>query len=45
LGEPFEPTPGIRLVFLREPNGAAIELVYRDPKVFRDAIAKGAVNW
>jgi len=45
LGEPFEPTPGIRLVFLREPNGAAIELVYRDPKVFQDAIAKGAVNW
>ena len=45
LGKPFEPTPGIRLVFLREPNGAAIELVYRDPKVFQDAIAKGAVNW
>ena len=32
LGQPFEPTPGIRLVFLKEPNGTAIELAYRDPK-------------
>ena len=45
LGEPFEPTPGIRLVFLREPNGAVIELAQRDPKVFGDAMAKGTVNW
>ncbi len=45
LGEPFEPTPGIRLVFLREPNGAVIELAYRDPKVFQDAVKKGTVNW
>lgn len=45
IGEPFEPTPGIRLVFLREPNGALIELAKRDPKVFGDAIAKGRVNW
>jgi catechol 2,3-dioxygenase-like lactoylglutathione lyase family enzyme len=45
LGEPFEPTSGIRLVFLREPNGAVIELAYRDPKVFQDAITKGFVNW
>jgi catechol 2,3-dioxygenase-like lactoylglutathione lyase family enzyme len=45
LGEPFEPTPGIRLVFLREPNGAVIELAQRDPKVFQDALAKGSVNW
>ncbi|MFB0506827.1 MAG: VOC family protein [Thermodesulfobacteriota bacterium] len=45
LGEPFEPTPGIRLVFLREPNGAAIELAQRDPEVFKDALAKGTVNW
>ena len=45
LGEPFEPTPGIRLVFLKEPNGAAIELTYRDPKVLGDAIARGSVNW
>ncbi len=45
IGEPFEPTPGIRLVFLREPNGAVIELAQRDPKVFGDAIAKGTVNW
>ena len=45
LDEPFEPTPGIRLVFLREPNGAVIELAQRDPKVFQDALAKGTVNW
>src|SRR5512137_2449491 len=34
LGEPFEPAPGIRLVFLREPNGAILELAMRDPKSF-----------
>ena len=45
IGEPFEPTPGIRLVFLREPNGAVIELAQRDPQVFGDAMAKGTVNW
>ncbi|MFQ6078224.1 MAG: VOC family protein [Thermodesulfobacteriota bacterium] len=45
LGEPFEPTPGIRLVFLREPNGAVIELAQRDPEVFQDALAKGSVDW
>jgi len=45
IGEPFEPTPGIRLAFLREPNGAVIELAQRDPKVFQDAMAKGTVNW
>lgn len=45
LGEPFEPTPGIRLVFLREPNGTVIELAYRDPKVFQEAVRKGLVNW
>jgi catechol 2,3-dioxygenase-like lactoylglutathione lyase family enzyme len=45
LGEPFEPTPGIRLVFLREPNGAVIELAQRDPQVFQDALAKGNVDW
>lgn len=45
LGEPFEPTPGIHLVFLREPNGAVIELAQRDPEVFQDALAKGSVNW
>ena len=45
LGEPFEPTSGIRLVFLREPNGTVIELAYRDPKVFQEAIRKGLVNW
>lgn len=45
LGEPFEPTPGIRLVFLREPNGAVIELAWRDPEVFQAAMAKGTVDW
>jgi catechol 2,3-dioxygenase-like lactoylglutathione lyase family enzyme len=45
LGEPFEPTPGIHLVFLREPNGGVIELAQRDPEVFQDALAKGSVNW
>jgi len=45
LGDPFEPTPGIRLAFLRDPNGAVIELAQRDPKVFQDAIKKGTVNW
>ena len=45
LGEPFEPTPGIHLAFLRDPNGAVIELAQRDPKVFQDAINKGTVNW
>jgi predicted enzyme related to lactoylglutathione lyase len=45
LGEPFEPTPGIRLAFLKEPNGAIIELAMRDPKIFQEAIHQGTVNW
>jgi predicted enzyme related to lactoylglutathione lyase len=45
LGEPFEPTAGIRLVFLKEPNGAVIELAQRDPQVFQDALARGTVDW
>ncbi len=45
LGEPFEPTPGIRLVFMRELNGAVIELAQRDPKVFQAAVKQGTVNW
>ena len=45
LGDPFEPTPGVRLAFLRDPNGAVIELAQRDPKVFQDAVNKGTVNW
>ena len=45
LGEPFEPTPGIHLVFMRDPNGAVIELAQRDPKVFQAAISQGTVNW
>ena len=45
LGEPFEPAPGIRLVFLREPNGAILELAMRDPKTFQAAINQGTVSW
>jgi catechol 2,3-dioxygenase-like lactoylglutathione lyase family enzyme len=45
LGEPLEPTPWIRLVYLREPNGTVIELAQRDPAVFQKAIAKGSVDW
>jgi catechol 2,3-dioxygenase-like lactoylglutathione lyase family enzyme len=45
LGEPFEPTPGIHLVFLRDLNGTVIELAQRDPKVFQEAIKQGSVNW
>jgi len=45
LGESFEPAPGIRLVFLREPNGVIIELAMRDPKSFEAAMRQGTVNW
>jgi lactoylglutathione lyase len=45
LGEPFYPTEGISLVFLRDPNGAVIELARREPKVFQAAIQKGTVDW
>ncbi len=45
LGEPFEPTKGIRLVFLREPNGAVIELASRDQNVIQEAMGQGTVNW
>jgi catechol 2,3-dioxygenase-like lactoylglutathione lyase family enzyme len=45
VGEPFEPKKGIQLVFLRDPNGAIIELCQRDPDVFEEAIAKGTVDW
>jgi catechol 2,3-dioxygenase-like lactoylglutathione lyase family enzyme len=45
LGEPFEPAPGIRLVFLKEPNGAIIELAMRDPQSFQAAIDQGTVTW
>ena len=45
LVEPFSPTPGIQLAFMKDPNGAVIELAYRDPKIFQEAINKGTVNW
>jgi catechol 2,3-dioxygenase-like lactoylglutathione lyase family enzyme len=45
VGEPWEPTPGIRLAFLKDPNGAVIGLVKRDPEVLQKALVKGEVNW
>jgi catechol 2,3-dioxygenase-like lactoylglutathione lyase family enzyme len=45
LGEPFEPIKGIRLVFLREPNGGVIELASRDQNVIQEAMEQGTVNW
>jgi catechol 2,3-dioxygenase-like lactoylglutathione lyase family enzyme len=45
IREPFEPTPGIKLAFLQEPNGTVIELVLRDTKVFEKALAQGNVSW
>lgn len=45
LGAPFEPRKGIHLVFLRDPNGAIIEICQRDPEIFEEAIAKGTVDW
>ncbi len=43
--EPWEPTPGIQLALFKDPNGAVIELVGRDPLVLRKALAEGEVNW
>jgi catechol 2,3-dioxygenase-like lactoylglutathione lyase family enzyme len=45
LGEPFEPTPGIRLAFLKDINGAVIELAQRDPQIFQASMDKGVVTW
>jgi catechol 2,3-dioxygenase-like lactoylglutathione lyase family enzyme len=45
VGEPFEPIPGIKLVFLKEPNGAMVELAQRDPAVFEKAARMGTVEW
>jgi len=45
LGKPFEPTAGIRLVFMRDPNGAVIELAQRDAQVFQAAMNRGTVDW
>jgi catechol 2,3-dioxygenase-like lactoylglutathione lyase family enzyme len=45
LVEPFSPVPGIRLAFLKDPNGAVLEIVERDPQVFDAAIKSASVDW
>ena len=45
LVEPFSPVPGIRLAFVKDPNGAVLEIAERDPKVFDAAIRKAVVDW
>jgi len=45
LVEPFSPVPGIRLAFLKDPNGAVIEIAERDPQVFEEATRKASVDW
>ena len=45
LGEPFSPIKGFKLLFLRDPNGAVIEIAYRDPKIMNESIKQRTVNW
>lgn len=45
LVEPFSPVPGIRLAFVKDPNGAVLEIAERDPKVFEAATRKTSVDW
>ena len=45
LVEPFSPVPGIRLAFLKDPNGAVLEIAERDPQVFDAAIKSASVDW
>ncbi|MCX5733157.1 MAG: VOC family protein [candidate division NC10 bacterium] len=45
LVEPFSPVAGIRLAFLRDPNGAVLEIAERDPQVFDAASTRGSVEW
>ena len=45
LGEPFSPTEGFRLLFLKDPNGTVIELASRDPNIMKKSMKKGIVNW
>ena len=45
LVEPFSPVAGIRLAFLKDPNGAVLEIAERDPQVFDAAAARGSVEW
>ena len=43
--EPFSPVPGIRLAFLKDPNGVVLEIAERDPRVFDAAIKSASVDW
>jgi lactoylglutathione lyase len=45
LVEPFSPVPGIRLAFLKDPNGAVLEIAEREPHVFEAATRKASVDW
>ncbi len=45
LVEPFSPVAGIRLAFVKDPNGAVLEIAERDSEVFDAAIRKASVNW
>jgi catechol 2,3-dioxygenase-like lactoylglutathione lyase family enzyme len=45
LVEPFSPVPGIRLAFVKDPNGAVLEIAERDPEVFEAATGKASVDW
>jgi catechol 2,3-dioxygenase-like lactoylglutathione lyase family enzyme len=45
LVEPFSPVPGIRLAFIKDPNGAVLEIAERDPKVFEAATLEASVDW
>ena len=45
LVEPFSPVPGIRLAFLKDPNGAVLEIAERDPQLFDAAIKSASVDW
>lgn len=45
LVEPFSPVPGIRLAFVKDPNGAVLEIAERDPQVFEAAIRQEVVEW
>ena len=45
LVEPFSPVPGIRLAFVKDPNGAVLEIAERDSQVFEAAIKSATVDW
>ncbi len=45
LVEPFSPVPGIRLAFLKDPDGAVLEIAERDLKVLDAATRSAVVEW